>query len=132
MNRSIPMEDLRAHLNHAKDRLSHEKFDILQLNPLPESFNREGYAFAYVRAERLGMRAINRRLAEISWLPMQLDPKAELLSENRSSMKRWLTSAFVRAPASDEFGNDFMHALARCGFKSGWDHPEFFRLAARI
>ncbi|HEX5316771.1 MAG TPA: hypothetical protein VFX22_08975, partial [Candidatus Kapabacteria bacterium] len=86
----------------------------------------------YVRAERLGMRAINRRLSEIDWLPMQLDTRNEITGESRSSMKRWLTAALAGKPDSDEFGNDFMHALARCGLELGWDHPEFIKLAGRI
>src|SRR6202021_3217065 len=53
-------------------------------------------------------------------------------SESRSSMKRWVTAALAGKPDSDEFGNDFMHALARCGLALGWDHPEFIKLAARI
>jgi len=47
-------------------------------------------------------------------------------------MKRWLTSAFTRKPDSDEFGNDFMHSLARCGLALGWEHPGFIKLSARI
>jgi hypothetical protein len=132
MSKTINLDELREHLGYAKDKLSREKIDILGLNPLKDSFNREEYAFAYVRAERLGMRAINRRLSEIDWLPMQLDAKSEIIPENRSSMKRWLTAAFSGKPGSEEFGNDFMHALARCGLLFGWDHPEFFKLAARI
>jgi hypothetical protein len=131
-SRSINLDELRAHLGYAKDKLSREKLEILGLYPLKDGFNREEYAFAYVRAERLGMRAINRRLSEIDWLPMQLDAKSEIVPENRSSMKRWLTAAFVGKPDADEFGNDFMHALARCGLAFGWDHPEFLKLASRI
>src|SRR5690348_13914838 len=132
MSKSVNLEELREHLSYAKDRLSREKSDILALYPLKDGFNREEYAFAYVRAERLGMRAINRRLSEIDWLPMQLDTKAEIAGESRSSMKRWLTAALAGKPDSDEFGNDFMHALTRCGLALGWDHAEFIKLASRI
>src|SRR5580704_187216 len=132
MGKSINLDELREHLSNAKEKLSREKSDILKLNPLKDDFNREEYAFAYVRAERLGMRAINRRLSEIDWLPMQLDAKTEILSESRSSMKRWLTSALASKPDSDEFGNDFMHSLARCGLAFGWDHAEFIKLASRV
>jgi hypothetical protein len=131
-SRSINLDDLRKHLNDAKDRISLEKQDILKLNPLTDKFNREEYAFAYMRAERLGMRAINRKLAEIAWLPMQLDPKAEILADNHSSMKRWLTSAVIGKPDAEIFGNDFIHALARGGLKFGWDSPELIKLASRI
>src|SRR3984885_9583447 len=132
MSRSINLDQLRAHLSHAKENLSREKSEILALYPLKDEFNREEYAFAYVRAERLGMRAINRRLSEIDWLPMQLDTRAEIASDSRSSMKRWLTAALAGKPDSDEFGNDFMHALTRCGLALGWDNPEFIKLASRI
>ncbi|MFY9288686.1 MAG: hypothetical protein WAO98_09320 [Alphaproteobacteria bacterium] len=128
----IHTDELRAHLDHAKENLSLEKQTILKLHALGEGFNREEYAFSYVRAERVGMRMINRRLAEIAWLPMQLDPRSEILSEDRQSMKRWLTSAISRAPASDEFGNDFMHALTRCALKHGWESPTFIKLGTRI
>jgi hypothetical protein len=47
-------------------------------------------------------------------------------------MKRWLTAALAGKPNADEFGNDFMHALARCGLALGWEHPEFLKLASRI
>jgi hypothetical protein len=47
-------------------------------------------------------------------------------------MKRWLTAALASPPDSDEFGNDFMHALTRSGLALGWDNPEFIRLTARI
>jgi len=132
MGRSINLDELREHLSYAKDKLSREKIEILGLNPLKDDFSREEYAFAYVRAERIGMRAINRRLSEIDWLPMQLDAKSEIVPENRSSMKRWLKAAFSSKPDADEFGNDFMHALTRCGLAFGWEHPEFIKLASRI
>jgi hypothetical protein len=132
MTKLIKISDLRTHLEHAKEKLSLEKQEILSLNQLGNDFNREEYTFCYVRAERLGMRAINKRLSEIAWLPMQLDPGSEILSDNRASMKRWMTSAITRAPDSDQFGNDFMHALARCGLRYGWEHVEFFKLAARV
>ncbi len=131
-SRSINLDDLRKHLSGAKDRISLEKLEILKLNPLADDFNREEYAFAYMRAERLGMRAINRKLSEIAWLPMQLDPKAEIMADNHTSMKRWLTSAVLSKPDAEMFGNDFIHALARCGLKFGWDNPELIRLAARV
>jgi hypothetical protein len=132
IGRSINLDDLRVHLSDAKERISLEKQEILKLYPLADDFNREEYAFAYIRAERLGMRAINRKLSEIAWLPMQLDPKAEIMAEGHASMRRWLTSAVGGKPDSEEFGNDFIHALARCGLKHNWDDPEIIRLAVRV
>jgi len=130
--RTTTLDDFRAHLNDAKDRLSREKQNILTLYPLAEDFGREEYAFAYVRAERLGMQAINAKLAEIAWLPMQLDPKAEIMTEDRASMKRWLAAALAGKPDSGIFGNDFVHALARCGLGHGWEEGETLRLSLRI
>jgi hypothetical protein len=132
MDGCVRIDDLRKHLEDAKDRLSQEKADILQLHPLADGFSREEYAFNYIRAERFGLRAINRRLTEIAWLPMQLDPRTEVLSESRESMKRWLTSALAVKPDSQNFGNDFIHALARCSLERGNNNPMFFKLSNRI
>jgi len=132
MAKTIKIDDLRTHLENAREKLSLEKLEILKLYPLAAGFNREEYAFAYVRTERLGLDNINQKLAEIAWLPMQLDPRAEIVSENRHSMKRWLTSMLSRAPDSQEFGNDFMHTLARCAMKFGWEKAEFTKLSGRI
>src|ERR1700761_9196143 len=131
-SRSINLDELRVHLNDAKNRISLEKLEILKLNPLTDSFSREEYAFAYIRAERYGMRAINRKLAEIAWLPMQLDPKTEIMADGHSSMKRWLTSAVAGNPTSATFGNDFIHALARCGLQHGWEHADMIKLGSRV
>lgn len=132
MDDCVRIDDLRQHLENAKDRLSQEKAEILKLHPLADDFSREEYAFNYIRAERFGLRAINRRLSEISWLPMQLDPRTEVLAESRESMKRWLTSAFAIKPDSQNFGNDFIHALARCSLEGGNNNPKFFKLSNRI
>jgi hypothetical protein len=130
--RTITLDTFRTHLNDAKDRLSREKLNILQLYPLADDFGREEYAFAYVRAERLGMQTINAKLAEIAWLPMQLDARAEIMAEDRASMKRWLVAALAGKPDSGIFGNDFVHALARCGLKHGWEDGETLRLSLRV
>jgi len=132
MGRSISLEDLGEHLTIAKDRLSHEKQDILKLNNLQRGFNREEYVFAYLRAERTGMQAIKSRLAEITWLPMQLDPHSELVSENRTAMKRWVTALGGGPPGADDFGNDFIHALTRSALLHGWDTPITRKLMVRV
>ena len=132
MGRNIHLDDLHKYLEDAKHQLSDERATLLTLCPLPEDFNREEYAFAYVRAERLGMQAINRRLADVAWLPMQLDPKAEIMSDKRTGMKHWLTSPLITKPDSEDFGNDFIHALTRCGLQYGWTHPSFYKGAVRI
>jgi hypothetical protein len=131
-HKTISIRDLRAHLDYAKSRLNHEKIDILSIFPLPDNFSREEYAFAYVRAERRGMRAINRKLEDIAWLPMQLDPSSEVLGDGRSAMKRWLAAATAPQPDSAIFGNDFMHALTRAGMGHGWDDTHFSKLSMRV
>lgn len=131
-SRTLSLQDLREHLSRARERISLEKKQILDLYPLPKGFSREEYVFSYIRAERIGMRIINRKLADIAWLPMQLDPADEVLTDNHHSLKRWLTSSIVSTPDAEEFGNDFIHALARGGMEIGWKNPEINRLATRI
>jgi hypothetical protein len=132
MSRSISLEELGEHLSIAKEQLSLEKKEILKSCRLPRAANREEYAFAYLRAERIGMQAINARLAEIAWLPMQLDPQSELVAENRDALKRWVTAPGGSDPGAEDFGNDFIHALARSALSHGWDDPATKKLASRI
>lgn len=131
-SRSISLEQLGEHLSVAKEQLSHEKREILEANPLPSNFNHEEYAFAYLRAERMGMQAINARLTEIAWLPMQLDPQSELIADNRQAMTQWVKASLAKQPGATEFGNDFIHALTRSGFCHGWDSPSTKKLMLRI
>lgn len=130
--RPVALDEVRAHLLTSQERLSREKDDILALYPLTSAFNRETYAFAYVRAERLGMQAIRARLAGLGWLPTQIDPDGEVMGGHREAMKRWLKSSGDDPPEANLFGNDFMHALTRCAMRFGWNTPEFYRLAGRI
>lgn len=132
MINTITLSDLRKHLDHAKARLSLEKATLLKLHPLSADFNREEYAFAYVRAERIGMKAINRRLHEIDWLPMQLDTQSEIMGDGRSSMRRWVAISSGGQPDSDDFGNDFIHTLARAGLECGWDSAAMIKLMIRV
>lgn len=131
-SRSISLEELGEHLSIAKEALSHEKKEIMKRDLLKPGYNREEYAFAYLRAERMGMQAINVRLSEIAWLPMQLDPQSELVAENRNPMKKWLTSLGSKAPTAEEFGNDFIHALARSAINHGWDNPATKKMLIRV
>ncbi len=132
MMRPVHIDELRAHLTLAQERLTLEKAEILKLHPLNLPYNREAYAFAYVRAERMGMEAINLRLAALAWLPMQLDTRSEMMESNRASMKRWLKSAAQSKPEAAFFGNDFMHSLTRCALRFGWNTPEVTKLTSRI
>lgn len=131
-SRSISLEELGEHLTVAKEQLSHEKKEILKRDHLKSGFNHEEYAFAYLRAERVGMQAINSRLAEIAWLPMQLDPQSELVSDNRSAMKKWVIGLGHKEPTAEEFGNDFIHALARSAVCHGWDNPSTKKMMVRV
>lgn len=131
-SRSISLEELGEHLSIAKEQLSHEKKEIMKRDHLKTGYNREEYAFAYLRAERVGMQAINVKLSEIAWLPMQLDPQSELVSENRNGMKRWLASLGGKDPTAEEFGNDFIHALARSAVTHGWDNPSTKKMLIRV
>jgi hypothetical protein len=132
VSRNISLEELGEILTVAKERLSDEKKDILKRDHLKHGVAREEYAFAYLRAERIGMLAIHARLAEIAWLPMQLDPQSELVAENRGALKRWLAASDHAYPGVDDFGNDFIHALTRAGLRFGWDDPVIGKLTKRI
>lgn len=135
MTRAVPLEELRAHLQEAQQRLTREKHAILHSfgkdSPLEKFADREAYAFAYRRAERVGMEVLQRRLEELSWLPVRLDTSAEKLKHHRAALKSWLKADTATTPVA-AFGNEFMHALTRCALMCGWDSTAFARLAARI
>lgn len=132
MAKAIHINILRHHLERAKDRLAVEKADILDLYSSPHEFNREEYIFNYVRSERIGLRAINTRLSEVSWLPMQLDPHSEILGEGRNPMRKWLTKTAITLPSSNDFGNDFIHTLARCAANYSMDDETYINLTMRV
>jgi hypothetical protein len=117
-------------LHQAQEQLSREKSQIFELYPTRD-LNKEAYAFSYLRAERVGMTAINRRLAELRWLPVHLDTSEEMLAFNRDGLKRWLKAALRTQPSSDHFGNDFIHAMTRCALQRGWASKDFNQLVRR-
>lgn len=131
-SRYVTIPRLKALLASAKDRLSLEKNDILALYPLHTTLSREGYGFAYLRAERLGLAIINNRLEDVAWLPMHLDPAAEMMDDNRASLKKWINSDKSGAPNMADFGNDFIHALARAALMEGAETAAWRRLGTRI
>ena len=131
-SRSISLEELGEYLSIAKEQLSFEKKEIMKRDGLKTGYNREEYAFAYMRAERMGMQAINSRLSEIAWLPMQLDPESELVADNRNPMKRWLMGHGNQQPNAEDFGNDFIHALARSAVVHGWDTAATKKMMVRV
>ncbi|MGB9152040.1 MAG: hypothetical protein WCD70_03020 [Alphaproteobacteria bacterium] len=132
MSRLLTLGDLQKHFEQARDKLSHDRQEILAISPLPEDFSRDEYSFSYMRAERIGMDVINHSLKEVAWLPMQLDPQSEILLENRGAVKKWLASAITGQPNGDVFGNDFIHALTRTALTEGWNSTDFRALAMRI
>lgn len=132
MARLLTLDDLQKHIERARGNLALERESLLALSPLPDDFCRDAYGFSYMRAERVGMDAISERLEEVSWLPMQLDPHAEILPESKQTIKKWLSSSWQKQPSSENFGNDFIHALTRVALSSGWENPEFQAAVTRV
>ncbi len=132
MARLLTLEDLQRQIERARDRLSRDRAILMALAPLPGDFCRDAYGFSYLRAERLCMDAIAERLEEISWLPVHLDPQAEVLPESKQTIKKWLSSSPEKQPSSEAFGNDFVHALARTALVNGWQSPDFKSALGRV
>ncbi len=131
MKRFVSTDELHDHLVDAEKRLAEEKNAILKACPLAGPCPREAYAFAYVRAERLGVKALTQRLSGLNDLPLQLDVHPEMMGANREPIKRWIKTGKDEACA-DDFGNDFMHALTRAAVTDGWNAPAFHNLLGRI
>jgi hypothetical protein len=125
------MDELHDHLVDTERRLAEEKGAILRASPLAGPCQREAYAFAYVRAERAGVKALTQSLAALNGLPLQLDVHPEMMGKNREPIKRWIKTGKDKADAGD-FGNDFMHALTRVAVQDGWTSPAFHHLSSRI
>ncbi len=132
MRRIFTLEDLQKQFEIARGRLSFIRADILCATPLPPDFSHELYSFSYLRAERLGLAAISNSLNRISWLPMHLEPEAEITLTNKAAMKRWLSQKPRNQPDNEDFGNDFIHALTRVALVKGWEGPEFRTTSLRI
>ena len=151
MEHEFHIAEIRVRLMAAKDRLSRERMHIFEQFPLPSgAFDiaaRESYGFAYIRAERLGVKAIHRRMKEVSWLPAQIDTSTDITADIRDRLASWVKNGGVKneenkpdtvmsdsavAPDAKNFGNDFIHALARCLINASPDGAEFQNLADRI
>jgi len=132
MAKLLTLGDLHKHFEEARDKLSRDRQEILGAAPLPVDFNRNEYSFSYMQAERMGMEVISKSLKDVSWLPMQLDPKSEILLQNRDGLKRWLNSPLATQPDDTVFGNDFIHALTRTTMLYGKKSEELQDLAMRI
>lgn len=136
MEHEYHLAELRVRLMAVKDRLSRERLSIFaQFPPTQPRFDkagREAYGFAYIRAERLGVRAIHRRMESLTWLPAQIDTSTEITADIRDKLAQWIKTGEAVAPDMKAFGNDFVHALARCLLTADADSPGFQRLAERI
>ncbi len=137
MNKEYHIAELRVRLMAAKEKLARERLSIFEQFPLAaigfDKSAREAYGFAYIRAERLGVRTIHRRMAEVSWLPAQIDTSTEISADVRDKLAHWVKHGEEsKQPHTALFGNEFIHALARCLMASGADDPAFHRLADRI
>jgi hypothetical protein len=132
MRRLVHLSELADHISHAQKELLQEKESILHLIPPVPLSNREKYAFAYVRAERFGLKAVGQRLEGLSWLPLRVDPSPEMLGKKYAPMNRWIHSYAATEPCAVDFGNDLMHALTRSALRSGWNTPPFLHTASRI
>lgn len=128
----ITIDEFKAHLDRVQEKLVAEKQSIMEYAPAPDNMPREAYAFAYLRAERIALRSVNRRLEALSWMPIQLNPRLDLQDSRRESMKRWIKTELSGPPDADSFGNDLVHALARCGIAHDWDGAECSHMAMRI
>jgi hypothetical protein len=136
MEHEYHLAELRVRLMAVKDRLSRERVSIFaQFPPTQPRFDkagREAYGFAYIRAERLGVRAIRHRMEELTWLPAQIDTSTEITADIRDKLAHWIKTGDMVAPDMKVFGNDFIHALARCLLTADADSPGFRQLTDRI
>lgn len=132
MGRQLSIEELEKHFDLTRRKLARERAEILSTDPLPEDFSRDTYGFSYIRAERVGLSVITNYLEDLSWLPMRLDPKTEAILGDKKAMKKWLTGETSGQPSSENFGNDFFHALTRIAMQYGWQSAEFRTTTLRI
>ncbi|MDD4615591.1 MAG: hypothetical protein PHW76_00500 [Alphaproteobacteria bacterium] len=132
MGRLLTLDDLQKQFDITRDSLAVARREILGASPLPPDYSRDSYSFSYLRAERIGMAIISNRLEDIAFLPLHLDPRVEIMMDNKNSFKKWLSSTCQDQPDSTQFGNDFIHALTRVAVTQGWQSPEFRSMAYRI
>jgi hypothetical protein len=132
MAKEMTLNTLRKHLTLAKESLSYLKDDIFRSEAISAIENKEEYIFSYKRAERLGLRAINRRIDDLEWMPIKFNPVIERADECREQIKKWLSEESAAQPSAENFGNDFIHALARHGIHYGWDDEKFIAAASKI
>ncbi|MBI1273010.1 MAG: hypothetical protein GC131_02860 [Alphaproteobacteria bacterium] len=145
MATELHIDEVRGLLMAAKERIAGEREAILAAHSLSADCSRDEYAFAYMQAERMGMRAIRHQLDELAWLPTRLDPDGEVGGAGdgntavREQMRAWITRGRNNedgqhgiAPDAMIFGNDFIHALTRCGLATGPAKTRMRAMATRI
>lgn len=136
MGHEYHLAELKGRLAAARERLAHERLTIFEQFPLAtatfDKTSREAYGFAYLRAERLGMKAIKRRMDEVSWLPARVDASSELSADTREKLARWVRQGTAAVPDMHSFGNEFFHTLTRCLIVADPDSAAFRNLADRI
>lgn len=127
----LTLPDMESIFEAARKKLALERKEILSLAPLSD-FSPDTYGFSYMRAEHLGLDIVTNYLEDLLWLPMRLDPKAEIMMCEKKDIKKWMSSPKKEQPNSDIFGNDFIHALTRLALKYGWESAEFRVASLRI
>ncbi len=136
MEQEYHLAELRVRLMAAKDRLSRERLNIFELFPLAQrdfdKADREAYGFAYIRAERMGVKAIHNRMEEVSWLPAQIDTSTDITADIRDKLAHWIKHGGATAPDAKIFGNEFIHSMARCLMVADAGSIAFHNIADRI
>lgn len=132
MKELVSIDGVHEILAGTQKRLALEKIAVCQLLPLSGAFDLEAYGAAYVHAEQQSLKAIKKQLNTLNWLPLRLDPEAEMLIDNHASMKRFIKSGTQIQPTSADFGNDFVHVLTRAALTYGWNDIRTAQILKRI
>jgi hypothetical protein len=132
MAQLLTLDDLQRHFDSTRDQLSNLQQNILASFPLPEEFNRDQYSFFYMRAARLSAEVVEISTKDLSWLPVRLDSRPEIMTINKSALTNWLRSSKKGQPDGSSFGSDFVHALTRAALMHGWNSSEFREVALHI
>jgi hypothetical protein len=132
MVRHFTLPEVQDQMRWAQDRLSRERLAITRMLPLDDGFDKKIYGEAYRFAEHLLLRKIKHHLGDLAWLPVRLDPDAELRLYPEIFLKEWVLHGPSSQPSSFDFGNDFVHAVARAGITFGWNDIRTARLTLRI
>jgi hypothetical protein len=127
---SLPM--IYEQLGLAKASLALDRQQILHSWPLTNPMDLNVYGFAYLRAERVCIAAIQHSLSEIPWLPLDINAESQLSPDTRQQLARWIKAGQWSQPDEAMFGNSFVHALTRCALLCGADDAACVKLANHI